>query len=66
MLVHDELTKDPFLGYPYKPRKEEVDLRLGLLEKPLGDGDVDLSEQQQSIRTFSLVGGSFHLHGVGP
>ena len=44
MPVHDELTKGLFLGFRGKPRKEKVDLRLGCLEKPRGNGDVDFSE----------------------
>ena len=56
MLVHDELTKGPFHIFFGKLEEENVDLFLGRLEKPRGDGDVDFSEpsiQRQSIRTFS-------------
>ena len=69
MLIHDELTKGPFLGSSGNPGKEEVDLRLRSLETTRGDGDVDFSEssiQRQSIRTFSYVGENFNLHGVAP
>ena len=43
MLISDDLIKGPFLGFSGKPGKEEVDLRLGRLKKPQGDGDVDIS-----------------------
>ena len=60
-------TKGPFLGFLGEAGKEEVDLRLGRLEKSRGDGDVDFAElsiQRQSIFTFSRVEGGFYLHGI--
>ena len=43
-LVHNELTKIPFLKFLDKLYKKEIDLRLGRLKKSRGDGDVDFSE----------------------
>ena len=44
VLVHDEFTEGPFLGFPSEMGKEEVDLRLRRLEKSRGDGDIDFSK----------------------
>ena len=44
MLISDDLIKGPFLGFSGKPGKEEVDLRLGRLKRPQGDGDVNSIE----------------------
>ena len=44
MLAHDELSKDSFHEFPGKPGKGKVDLHLGRLEKPQGDGDVNSIE----------------------
>ena len=44
MLIHDDLTKGPFLGFPGKSGKGEVDFHFRYLEKPRGDGDVVFSK----------------------
>ena len=63
VLVHNDLTKGLYFVFPSNKGKKEGDLRLGRLEKPRDDSNVDFSEP-----TSQTIGGdgSFHLHGFIP
>ena len=69
ILVHNEFTQSPLLGFPSETGEEEVDLRLKSLEKSRGDSDVNLSEptqQRQVFFAFVRVDGGLNIHGIVP